>query len=203
MDESKETVDDILNDVDTDQVATENASDNDDSLDSLLEELDNESDSDKASDEKEVSQEQKQINDLKAELGRLKKKEDPTEETKVDVKDEKKEDVEIDIKEEMAKDLLLQSNPNVKNILPTLEAHAKKLGTDVYTLFKTDSTYKTMADSFSKEEQQQETNINKINKPSAPVFTGKTLDNLTDEDMESMTSEQRLKVLTEMQNREG
>jgi len=189
---------------DTDIDATVDDTSNDDSLETLLNELDSD---EETSDEKteEVDDKQKQINDLKAELGRLKKndkvetKTEPEEETKV----EEKETPKFDVNSAMAEDLLIANNPEVKNIMPTLKAHAEKLGTTTYELFKTDPTYKQMADSFKQEEEQTEQNINKINSPSSAQFAGKSIDNVTDEDLEKMTPQQRLKVLQELQKREG
>ncbi len=188
----------------TDEEVTSGATNEDDSLEALLSELDSDEESDEV---EEVDDKQKQINDLKAQLGRINKANKAAKEPEVKVEEtkevEEKEEVKFDVNSAMAEDLLIANNPEVKNILPTLKAHADKLGTTVYELYKTDATYKTMAQSFKTEQNETEQNFNKINKPSEAAFSGKSVENVSDEDLEQMTGAQRLKVLQELQKREG
>ncbi len=199
-DESKVSVEDT-----DEKVTDETVTNDEDSLEALLNELDSDEEKSDEKEEEEIDDKQKQINDLKAQLGRVKKANEEKEEEKKEEpkKEEPKKEDKFNLNEAMAEDLLLQSNPNIKNIMPTLKAHAKKLGTDVYSLYKTDDSYKTMANSFEEKEGEDEDALNKINKPSGAQFSNKSIDNVTDEDMENMTDAQRLKVLQELEKREA
>ena len=212
MDETKDvSVEEELN---TDEV-TEEIADDDDSLEAILKEMDSDSEEESSDEEKSGEKEGekdvdllKQINDLKAELGRTKKLAKDALEKKSEKPTNKetlnpKEGDGFNVNEAMAEDILIAGNPEVKEILSTLKAHAKKLNTDVYTLYKTDETYSMMAKNVANNKKKEEENIKKVNSPSEAVFENKNLDNLTDEDMEKLTPEQRLKVLQELQKREG